>query len=149
MNSKIKYKIISAKKDNIDILIKYKLNTILEFANNLQDQEIIKIKSYVNNSVPKLIENYKLILIEDNIIGCILFYKKDDGILLDEIFIEENYRNHGIGTNVIKSILKDNSIVYLWVYKLNIKAIKLYKKLGFKITDETETRYYMKYKKEI
>lgn len=147
MNSKVKYEVISAKKENINLLKEYKLNTIFEFANSLKKEEIIKIKNYVNNSVPNLIENYKLILISNIIVGCILFYKKDDGILLDEIFIEEKYRNNGVGTNILKTILKNNNIVYLWVYKLNTNAIKLYKKLGFKINYETETRYYMEYKR--
>ena len=51
-----------------------------------------------------------------------------------------------LGFPAIKNILKNN-IVYLWVYKKNTKAIKLYKKLGFNIIEETDTRYYMKYKR--
>lgn len=35
--------------------------------------------------------------------------------------------------------------IYLWVYKQNKKAIKLYKRLGFKIINETDTRYFMKH----
>lgn len=59
--------------------------------------------------------------------------------------MEEEYRNRGIGTDIIKNILETNSNVYLWVYKENIKAIALYKKLKFKVIDETKTRYYMEY----
>ena len=64
-----------------------------------------------------------------------------------DIFVLKEYRNKGIGTDIIKNILKNNSIVYLWVYKKNIKAISLYKKMKFKIINETENRYYMKYSK--
>ena len=149
MNSTVKYQIVPAKKVNIDVLIKYKLNIILEYADDLDEKEIIQIKNYVNDIVPKLLKNYKVILIDNNTVGSILFYEKDDGILLDEIYIEEKYRNCGIGTEIIKNILEDNFIVYLWVYKLNIKAIKLYKRLGFKINEETETRYHMKYIKQV
>ncbi len=41
--------------------------------------------------------------------------------------------------------MSNNDIIYLWVYKKNSKAISLYKKIGFKIIDESESRYYMKY----
>ena len=41
----------------------------------------------------------------------------------------------------------DNDIIYLWVYKENVQAISLYKKLGFNVIEETESRYYMKYSK--
>ena len=67
--------------------------------------------------------------------------------MLDEIFLDENYRNKGIGSSIISKIFKTNNIVYLWVYKENINAIRLYKKFGFKIIEETEIRYYMKYSK--
>ena len=33
--------------------------------------------------------------------------------------------------------------IFLWVYKENSKAINLYKKLGFTIKQETQSRYYM------
>ena len=63
-----------------------------------------------------------------------------------EIYLEEEYRNKGIGTKIIMDILNNNDVVYLWVYKDNKKALSLYKKLGFNVLEETETRYYMKYK---
>lgn len=49
--------------------------------------------------------------------------------------------------NASNEILKKNNIVYLWVYKDNINAIRLYKKAGFNIIEETNTRYYMRYSK--
>ena len=65
--------------------------------------------------------------------------------MLDEIYLENAYRNQGIGTSIILDILKRYSNVYLWVYKKNHKAIRLYKRLGFNVLDETETRYLMKF----
>ena len=64
-------------------------------------------------------------------------YQKRRCAILDEIYLEEEYRNKGIGTDIIENILKINTIVYLWVYKKNIKAISLYKKMKFKIINET------------
>lgn len=57
------------------------------------------------------------------------------------------YRNKGIGTLVMKTVIKRlkelgyeairNSIVYKW----NTASLKLHQKLGFRIVDETETEY--------
>lgn len=138
----MKYKLIDAKENDINKLIEYKENTIFEYATDLSKEEINKIKNYVNNTIPKQLNDYKIINIDGNNIGCLLIENKDDGILLNEIYIEKEYRNKGIGTEIIKSL--NNDIVYLWVYKENIKAISLYKKLGFNIIEETESRYYMK-----
>ena len=140
------YKLVKSRESNIEKLIEYKKRTIYEYAENLSDEEINKINNYVENNIQKIIDNYYNIIVGENIVGCLLLTDKDDGKLLDEIYLEEEYRNKGIGTDIIKNILKQNDIVYLWVYKKNIKAIKLYKKLGFDIIEETDTRYYMKYK---
>ena len=97
--------------------------------------------------MPFSIYNYQDIIIAKKVVGCVLITKEKDGILLDEIYLEEEYRNKGIGTDIITNIIKENNIIYLWVYKMNKKAISLYKRLGFTISEETETRYYMKYSK--
>lgn len=138
------YNLRNANIKDIQILIKYKLNTIMEYANDLTKEENKKIINYVNNNIPKQINNYQMILINNKIIGAVSINNIDDGILLDEIFIEKDFRNKGIGSNIIKKIIENYDTVYLWVYKLNYKAINLYKKMGFKIVQETETRYYMK-----
>ena len=139
------YRLVSATKRDILKLIEYKLESIFDYAENLSLEEINQINDYVKSNVPKELNNYKIICINDKKVGCLLITNKDDGVLLDEIYLEEKYRNKGIGTSIIKEILSNYNIVYLWVYKLNTKALSLYKKLGFKIINETKTRYYMKY----
>lgn len=141
------YQLENATINDSNLLIKYKLNNIFEYAEDLDQGEIIKINNYVNSHIPKQIDNYKIIKSDNRIIGCLLVEKHLDGVILDEIFIEEGYRNKGIGTQIISDILSNNSIVYLWVYKSNVRAIKLYKKLGFNIMENTEIRYFMKYSK--
>ena len=140
-----KYKLELSSKKDIDILIKYKLSSILEYASDLSNKELDEINTYVKDNVPNQINNYKLINIDGNIVGCIFVENKDNGVIIDELYIEEKYRNNGIGTVLINNVISNNNIVYLWVYKLNVKAIRLYKRLGFKIIKETENRYYMKY----
>jgi ribosomal protein S18 acetylase RimI-like enzyme len=105
------------------------------------------INKYVTSEVPRLINDYCNIIVDNKIVGCILLTNNDNGKLLDEIYLEEEYRNKGIGTKIIMDILNNNDVVYLWVYKENKKAISLYKKLGFNVIEETESRYYMKYNK--
>lgn len=138
------YNLKNATVKDIQILIQYKLNTIMEYASDLTEKERDKIIKYVNNNIPKQIDNYQMILVNTKTIGAVLINNLDDGVLLDEIFIEEDFRNKGIGSSILKEIIQNHDIVYLWVYKLNKKAIKLYKKIGFKVIEETETRYYMK-----
>ena len=141
------YRLIKSSNDDIEKLIKYKKKIIYEYAKDLSEKEINDIINYVEDKVPKLINDYCNIIVDDKIVGCLLLTDKDDGILLDEIYLEEEYRNKGIGTNIIKKVISNNDIIYLWVYKENVQAISLYKKLGFNVIEETESRYYMKYSK--
>ena len=143
------YKLVKSSINDIERLIKYKKITIFEYAKDLPEDEINRINNYVENNVPKLLNDYFNIILDNKVIGCLLLTNKDDGKLLDEIYLEEEYRNKGIGTDIIKNVLSDNNIVYLWVYKDNVKAISLYKKLGFSVIDETDSRYYMKYSNKV
>jgi len=70
--------------------------------------------------------------------GHLPFHKKRKYIVIDNIVIDENYRNNGYGEKLLNYIIeyakngKYNDIV-LNVYRFNENAIKLYDKKGFKI----------------
>ena len=143
----MKYELVKSSNKDINRLIEYKKRTIYEYAKDLSNEEIDKINNYVVSEVPKLINDYCNIIVDNKMVGCVLLVNKDDSKLLDEIYLEVEYRNNGIGTSIIKDILNNNDIVYLWVYKENERAISLYRKLGFNVKEETEFRYYMQYNK--
>ncbi|NLC88017.1 MAG: hypothetical protein GX682_04500 [Clostridiaceae bacterium] len=58
----MKYNLIDATDKDIDILIKYKLVNIFDYANGLSKEETEKIKKYVNSHIPKQLNNYKIII---------------------------------------------------------------------------------------
>ena len=145
----MEYKLLPSSDKDVNRLIEYKKRTIYEYAKDLSNEEIDKINKYVTSEVPRLINDYCNIIVDNKIVGCLLLTNKHDGKLLDEIYLEEDYRDKGIGTKIIKNILDNNDIVYLWLYKENEKAISLYKKLEFYVIKETESRYYMKYNKGV
>ena len=119
----------------------------MDYAKDLQKEEIEKINNYVKTTIPNQISDYDIIIINNQKVGCLLLEKYKDGILLNELYLDKNYRRKGIGTNILNNILNNYPKVYLWVYKENKHALNLYKKLGFKIKNTTETRYFMQYDK--
>ncbi len=141
------YKLVKASKKDIPRLIKYKKDIIYMYSKDLVEDERNKIDEYVITSVNEMFEDYYNIIIDDKIIGSILLKDMPQGKLIDEIYIEKEFRNNGIGTDIIRKMLENNRNIYLWVYKENEKAISLYNRLGFIIVDETDSRYYMKYDK--
>ena len=67
------------------------------------------------------------------------------GHFLAAKFVGIRVDKFGFGLPFGPTLFTNNKIVYLWVYKDNVKAISLYKRLGFLIINETKNRYYMKY----
>ncbi len=145
----ISYELKPALESDIPKLIDYKLKSILDYAKELTIEEKTRIDNYVRENVPSEINNYRIIYVLGSAHGCVLVTDEDDGVLLDEIYVDKNYRGMGIGTRIIKDIISSKKIVYLWVYKNNDSAISLYKKLGFKVIQKTRDRYYMKCMKEV
>lgn len=141
------YKLVKASKKDIPRLIKYKKDIIYMYSKDLVEDERNKIDEYAITSANEMFEDYYNIIIDDKIIGSILLKDMPQGKLIDEIYIEKEFRNNGIGTDIIRKMLENNRNIYLWVYKENKKAISLYNRLGFIIVDETDSRYYMKYDK--
>ena len=133
------YKLIKANKENIPLLEEFKINTFYNLPNN----ELENIKKYVHKTIPQYLSKYNLIVVADEIVGSLLYYPYLEGVLLDELYIIEKYRNQKIGTNIINDICLNN-VVYLWVYHNNTKAINLYERLGFSIIETTINRYLMK-----
>ena len=139
------YKLVKASKKDIPRLIQYKKDIIYMYIKCLSGEEKENINEYVITSVNEIFKDYYNIIIDDKIIGSVCIRDLENAKLLDEIYLEKEFRNKGIGTDIIRKIIENNESVYLWVYKENIKAVLLYKRLGFKIIDETEFRYYMEY----
>ena len=142
----VNYQLEPAGNGDVERICKYKLASILDYAGYLNQAELDRINRYVDEQLPKQLGYYQNVVCGGVTVGSILVRRIDDGLLLDEIFIEKKYRGRGIGSSVIKNILScSNDSVFLWVYKTNVDAIRLYRNLGFVVVDETNTRYYMAY----
>lgn len=142
----VSYQLEPAGNGDVERIRKYKLASILDYAGDLNQTELDRINRYVDEQLPKQLGYYQNVVCDGVTVGSILVRQIDDGLLLDEIFIEKKYRGRGIGSSVIKNILScSNDSVFLWVYKTNVDAIRLYRNLGFVVVDETNTRYYMAY----
>ena len=137
-----------AELNDVDMLLDMKLDIILssEEIAELDKRELEKIVNYSEEEIRENLEDYKIIEDDDkNVIGIFALFDYDDGKLLDTIYVINSSRKKGIGTKIIKNIILNNyQPIYLWVYKSNKLAVKLYEKLNFKIIEETDTKYFMK-----
>lgn len=89
------------------------------------------------------IEQFSIIEINERICGFIQVYEHDDIVELVEIHLIPEMQGNGIGSDIIKKILEraksENKTVRLGCFKGNCKATKLYLRLGFVKSEETDT----------
>lgn len=139
------YQLLNAKEENIELLKEYKFKTIIAYAKEIDVKEQKRIINYINLTIPKFLKDYKLIVKDSKIIGCLLVINYKNGIMIDELYLKTNYRNLGIGSSIINNLMNKQLPIYLWVYKENKNAIVFYTKFKFKIIFKTKNRYLMKY----
>lgn len=91
-------------------------------------------------------KNIEIIYLKHEPVG---FYngkdKSDNTFEIGNICVKLEYQKKGIGTAVLKEILFENrgKEIVLQCFKDN-PAIKLYERMGFEKTSETDTHYIMK-----
>ncbi len=72
---------------------------------------------------------------------------RDDTLFLGQLFVDHSYQRRGIGTAVMNRIIGEatrvRQAVTLGVVKIN-PALRLYERLGFRITHEDDRKFYMR-----
>jgi peptidyl-dipeptidase Dcp len=81
---------------------------------------------------------------EGRMIGFLLLMNRKDSAQLRYLIIESNYRGIGLGkklTTLFMDFLKQCGYqsAYLWTTHEQTKAIEIYKKMGFRLTEEKQS----------
>lgn len=106
--------------------------------------EVYQIKDFADSFK---LSNFNKIVVKDKCIGFIEISESHSLINITEIHLVPKFQGQGIGSEVIKRVMDyaketDKSIT-IGCFKKNIKALKLYKRLGFKIIKETEYHFHL------
>lgn len=132
---------------DVDLLLDMKLDIILNNKRilNMNKSELEKTVLEAEKQIRENLIDYKIILKDEKEIGFISIADLGESILIDCIYIMKEYRNYGIGTYVLKEIIKINyKPIYIWIDKDNSILINICKNIGFFIDDELENKVYMK-----
>ena len=106
-----------------------------QYDNKFKDK--YNLEAYLNNDIYLMHLEEKCGIIVGFIIGTIM--TKNVEILL--LYVDEEYRNHKIGTKLLKSVEENAKEVLLEVSKENKIALHLYQKSGYEII-ATREKYY-------
>lgn len=141
VNPNQKYKLVKARKCDVEKMMQYSFQTaIVKEPVDLEEKE--RILKEIKEKMNKYWKHYFMIEVDGNQVGMFGFHDIDRSILIEELFIEESYRYCGIGTSIVKNMMKDfkDKNIILWIDKANLSLLSLYEHLGFKKQAESETK---------
>jgi ribosomal protein S18 acetylase RimI-like enzyme len=82
-------------------------------------------------------------------VGALKVLEHDDHLFLATIELHPDWQQRGIGSAILRDVLADaarkGKPVALQVFKVNAPARRLYERLGFVVTGETETHFHMRH----
>lgn len=93
----------------------------------------------------QLMENFNTIWIDKKFAGYLEVVEYEGYLSIAEIQLKKEYQSGGIGTKLIKQVIKKatnlGKNVHLGCFKENLGALNLYKRLGFEVIETTESHY--------
>src|SRR4051812_29175810 len=94
----------------------------------------------------------RIILFGGEKVGRMIVSRTAEEVRLVDISLLPAYRNAGVGTSLIKALLREADetarAVRLQVDKANVPARRLYERMGFSLTGETQTHLQMERKSQ-
>ncbi|MDH6250763.1 ribosomal protein S18 acetylase RimI-like enzyme [Chryseobacterium sp. H1D6B] len=143
MNLKLEYK--KASESDLDFLLDLRMKTMnLHYANS----NLPTTRETTLQRVLYQFEKANIIILNDEPAGLLKIDRNADKIDILQLQIDPILQGKGIGKAILEDIIEEASKaqkpVLLSVLKTN-KAQKLYFSLGFKIIDEDEHSYFMKF----
>lgn len=106
-----------------------------------------KVLSWVRRKIETSIHRYTAIFADGQKAGYYHFFRNEDGHWeLDDLYVFPEFQNRGIGSAVIRRCCAHVSQpVMLYVFIKNVRAVSLYKRLGFAVSETVHgSRYIMK-----
>jgi ribosomal protein S18 acetylase RimI-like enzyme len=140
-----------ADEHDFDLTLKIKSYSLRQYVEQIWGwDENVQLEYHRKQFNPKQI---KIILDNNKEVGLVDVEETLDTFFIANVLIEPIYQGQGIGRKVIEDIImeaiKEKKKIELQVFKINTRAKKLYEKLDFIVTGETDLHYQMSYSGEI
>jgi ribosomal protein S18 acetylase RimI-like enzyme len=94
-------------------------------------------------------ETHEVVELGGRSIGCLKVERQTEQIKLQRVFLLPEHQSRGIGERLVRDLLDEARSaelpVRLRVFKVNQRAQRFYRRLGFSVTGETDTHVLMKH----
>ena len=112
---------------------------------NVREIQYDKVLAWVRRKIEQNLAEYSRIIADGITVGYYRLHPAEGKTELDDFYVLPEYRGRGIGTQVLQTcIAQTQSPIFLYVFTENTDAIRLYERMGFRITKSAgSTRYIM------
>ncbi|HEX8277488.1 MAG TPA: GNAT family N-acetyltransferase [Segetibacter sp.] len=141
----IDYTLIQATNNDFDFAYELKKVAYREYVQQTWGwDEAFQVKFH-NENFSTL--NTKIIKVDDKSIGTVDVREGPSNIFVTGLYLLPEYQSKGIGSSIILDLIKDAEVkgkrLELEVLRVNTKAQRLYKRLGFTLTEGDDTKFFM------
>ena len=129
-----------------DLPLLFAMNkTLIDEYEDISAIDYDRVLAWVKKNLEKNLPHFRRIEVNAVTAG---FFCLNGGEL-DSLFILPEFRGNGIGSEVIRYCQQTSPALFLYVFKRNLRATELYRRLGFTITkDVGRTRCIMEWKNQ-
>ena len=99
--------------------------------------EIPKVLSWMEKKIHSEISGYTRVLHNGEIVGYFHLDKSQTPAELDDFYVLPAHRGQGIGSEILEILFSEmNTPIFLYVFKENLPAMRLYEKMGFVYSED-------------
>lgn len=100
-----------------------------------------KVLAWIHRKIENQLADYIMLFVDGKKAGCFHLSEDPDGRWeLDDFYLFPEFRAKGVGTAVLRQITeeadKEQKTLFLYVFRKNEGAVRLYERLGFEIKDK-------------
>ena len=119
---------------------------LIDTYEDLASIEYDEVLQWVHRKIAQNITDYQCILLNGTKVGYFRLIADDGQTELDDLYIQPEFQRQGIGAEVISRCVEQTTVpIFLYVFRTNSGAIKLYERMGFYIAEEVgNTRFIMR-----
>ena len=138
-----------AKPDDIPLIYQMASELIAQYE-DFSGMNKEKVLTWTKRSIECHLPQYTRVCLNDQLAAFYRLTAEDDKYELDNLFVLPCFRGQGIGSEILrKCISETDRDLFLYVFRENTGAVRLYERMGFRITESVSTtRQIMTYAKE-
>ena len=92
-------------------------------------------------------ETHRIVLYQGTAVGLLAVEEEPGYLWLVKVYLKKEVQGNGIGTSLVRRVIEEADVhrrsVRLRVLRVNVRAVALYERLGFKVVGSETERFFM------